>query len=240
MHLKPIVAAVLVLVASVGAGAVAAAADGSEQGANAYSGTHVEFAASGDGIADYSVGGTEVVDAVAVQSQSETESRTAAEGGLDADASLDAVTGFAAADVDVTASTETQATVESESGATIEAHDNERGVLVVDAGAESQYVEVNLTSDAEAESESDKRVVVTKEDGTEAVVMVVGDGEVTVNERGNVSASLGDNAKLVYRQYAEGRSDSEATQEELVTSGEAAAEVYYQQPRTAPARSSTW
>lgn len=232
MNWKPFVATAMLIVASIGAGAVAATTDSRSMDgaqAKAYSGTHVSFSTSGDAVTDYQVNGTQVIDAVAVQSKSTAESRSRAEGGVNVGVDLRSVTSFAAASLDVTATASTQATVKSESGATIRAHDNDRGVLVVDAGSKAQYVRVNLTSDAEAENAGQKRVVVTKADGTKAVVLVVGDGKVTVNDAGNVSARLNENARLVYRQYTGERSESEKQQERLITSGQATAEVYYQQ-----------
>lgn len=215
------VAALLVL--SITAPAAAVATDGTQSG-SAYTGTYVSFGTESDAVTNYSVAGRTVVESVAVQSTGEVE----AGGGLLADADLTAVTDFAGASVSVDARTETEAVVTTGSGAELRANDNDRGVLVVAAGSESQYVRANLSSDTSAETAGEKRVVVTKGDGTEGAFLVVGEGDVTVNEAGNVTAELGSGSKLVYRQYADGRSEGEKAQERLITSGQAAAEVYYQ------------
>lgn len=227
MNVKALAAALLLVASAVGP--ATAAATGVTQEGEAYTGTHVAFETNADAIADYSVNGRTVVDSVAVQSKSNAKSSA----GLGANVDLKSVTGFSAAGLSVASSFQgdasTQATVESESGAIIEAHDNDRGIMVVTAGDGSQYVSANLTSDAEAEQAGDNRVVVEKESGETGAFIVVGDGDVTVNERGNVSAELAEDAKLVYRQYEGERSDSEKKQEQLIVEGTATAEVYYQQ-----------
>lgn len=223
MGWKALVVAALAVLASTAP--AAAVATGGTQGGDAYTGTYVSFGTESDAVTDYSVTERTVVESVAVQSTDEAE----AGGNLIADADVDlaAVTGFTGASVSVDARAETGAVVRAESGAELRANDNDRGVLVVDAGSESQYVRANLSSDASAEADGERRVVVTKEGGTEGVFLVVGEGDVTVNEAGNVTAELGSGSKLVYRQYREGRSDNEKAQERLITSGLAAAEVYY-------------
>jgi PGF-CTERM protein len=227
MNVKALAVALLLVVSAIGP--ATAAATGVTQDASATTGTYVEFQTDGDALTDYSVNGKTVVDSVAVQSKSEAQSS----GGLGASVSLKAVTNFQAAGLSIASGFDSQAstsaTVESQSGATIEAHDNDRGVMVVTAAEESQYVMANLSSDAEAEQSSDKRVVVTKESGESGAFLVVGEGKVTVNEEGNVSADLAQDAKLVYRQYEGERSDGEKQQEQLIADGTATAEVYYQQ-----------
>ena len=219
MNLNALAAAVLVVVAGVGAvGGAAATADTTDQSGEAYAETHVSFETSENAVVDYTVDGQTVVDRVELQSQSE------ARGGADASARTD----FEAAGVSVasSATSSTRATVEAESGARMTAHDNERGVLVVEAGGEPQYVRANVSSQAEARQEGESRVVVHREDGTSGAFLVVGDGDVTVTDDGNVSAELSEDARLVYRQYDEERSDDEQQQEELIANGTAVAEVY--------------
>jgi hypothetical protein len=223
MNVKALAAALLLVVSAVGP--TAAAAAGVTQEGSAYTGTHVTFKTKADAVADYSVNGNTVVDSVAVQSQSTAKSS----GGLGVDVSLKAVTNFDAAGLSLASSSSTQATVEAESGATIAAHDNDRGIMVVSAGDESQYVNANLSADSQAEQAGEQRVVVQKESGATGAFIVVGDGDVTVNEQGNVSAELAEDSKLVYRQYEGERSDSEKQQEQLIADGTATAEVYYQQ-----------
>ncbi|PSQ38911.1 hypothetical protein BRD10_03545, partial [Halobacteriales archaeon SW_12_71_31] len=70
------------------------------------------------------------------------------------------------------------------------------------------------------------RVVVTTDDGTEGVFMVVGEGAVTVNEDGDVSANVGSEGSLVFRSYPDERDDDDRETERLITEGEATAEVH--------------
>jgi len=216
-----LVALLLVASSAIPIGTATAAAQQGE----AYAGTHVEFETTGDAIVDYSVNGNTVFQSVKVQSQSTAENQ----GSVRAGVGLSAVTDIAGAALSLDSQTEVSATVTAESGATMEAHDNSRGILVVRSGGESQYVTVNVSSSSQAESESDQRVVVTSDNGTQGTFIVVGDGEVTVNEQGNVSADLGSDGTLVYRSYPEGRDDGDEQQERLVSDGKAAAEVYVMQ-----------
>lgn len=201
-------------------GAATSSSGVSSQSAEAYSGTHVTFDTASDAIVDYRVNGETVMESVKVQSKSQAQS-----GGIGVDTSLKAVTNFEAAGISLGTTTNVQATVQVESGATMQAHDNSRGILVIESGGESQYVTVNLSGDTETTEEGDK-VVVTTGNGTEGVFLVVGEGQVTVNDGGNVTADLSENSRLVYRSYPQGRDSQDQKQEELITSGKAAAEVY--------------
>lgn len=206
--------------AAAGAGAGAATGDARTHAENdAYAGAHVEFEVSGDAITDYRVGGERTFSSVRVQSQSESDA------GLGANISLDAVANVEGAGLSLAAQSKTSAQVRSESGATLSAHDNERGILTVAAGGESQFVEAEVASDAQASGDGDRVFVET--DGQSGVFLVVGDGEVTVNDEGNVVADLSGDATLAFRSYADGERDDEAErQENLIADGTAAAEVY--------------
>lgn len=192
---------------------------------NAYGGSHIAFDTTNNAVVDYSVDGDTVFESVKVQSKSTAESNSGIEIGGD----LAAVTGFVGAAVSVEASSTTSATVTAESGATLTAHDNHNGILVVRSGSNSQFVEVNVSSESEVHAESDGRVVVESASGTTGTFIVVGDGDVTVNEDGNVSAELASHSKLVFRTYPEGRDEADKTQEKLIAEGKAAASVYVMQ-----------
>ena len=188
----------------------------------AYAGTHVSFDVSNSAVTDYAVDGETVLDSVKVQSAGETES-----GGLvDVGASLSAVTEINGAGLSLGATTGTEARVEAGSSATITAHDNGHGVLVVASGNESDYVVANLSADANASAESDSQVEVTTANGTEGTFLVVGQGNVTVNDEGDVSADLGEDGRLVFRSYPEGKDDGDEKQEALIAEGEAKAEAH--------------
>lgn len=211
-----VLVSVLLLVSTAGVGTVGA------QDAEAYSGSNVTFETENGAIVDYAVDGQTMVESVETQSQSNAESQ----GSVEAGASLSAVTDVSSSGISVDSTTETSASVEAESGASMTAHDNEHGILVVSSGDESQYVTANLSSSTEAEQDGERRVVVTKDDGTQGTFVVVGDGEVTVNEAGNVSADVGQDGKLVFRSYPDERSSDDEEQEQLIADGKAAAEVY--------------
>ena len=205
----------LLLVVSV-VGAVAAPAATQEAEGEAYSGAFVEFETTDTAVSNYAVDGSVVVENVTMQSASE------AEGGLDA--GLSSVTSVDAAGLSVDTSGAASATVTSESGAEMETHDNQRGVVRIRANGESQVVHASV--DGEAESESDSRVVVTNDDGTQGTFLVVGDGEATVNEEGDVVAQVDGDGQLVYRQYNGERDEEDETQERMIQNGTATAEVY--------------
>ena len=211
---------VLFLVAST-ALPIGTASAAAQQG-EAYAGTHVEFETTNDAIVDYSVNENTVFQSVKVQSQSTAENQ----GSVRAGVGLSAVTDITGTALSLDSQTEVSATVTAESGATMEAHDNSRGILVVRSGGDSQYVTVNVSSSSQAESEGDQRVVVSSDDGTQGTFIVVGDGEVTVNEQGNLSADLKSDDRLVFRSYSEGRTEEDEQEEQLISDGQAAAEVY--------------
>jgi len=210
----------LLVVSPVALGAVATVS--SAQDGSAYAGSRTSFDVSGNAVVDYSVEGATVAESVKVQSQSRVENSLAVGATVD----IQALTGFAGADVSVAARADTNATVTTDSGATMTAHDSGHGTLVVAAGGESQYVGMNISSSATVESESDKRAVVTTEDGTKAAVLATGEGSVAVNDDGNVTADLDAQSSLVVRTYGESRSEEDRQQELLITQGTATAQVY--------------
>jgi len=214
------ITALLCVVVVLGASVAPAAAASTQS--STYAGTNVSFETNSNAVVDYAVGGTTMAQSIRVQSQSDAESGGLLGGG----AGLSAVTHLDGSGLSLDSKTQTKASVKTDSGATLSAHDDGRGVLVVDAGGQSQYVTANVSSSGSAKAEGDGRVVVTADDGTEGTFLVVGDGSVTVNDAGNVAAELGSNGKLVFRSYPNGRSDADKQQERLISDGTAAAEVY--------------
>jgi PGF-CTERM protein len=193
-----------------------------EASGQAYAGTHVSFDTDERAVTDYAVRGETMLDSMAVQSESTVEN-----GGLvDAGASLSAVTQIEGAGLSLAAESETEARVEAEGSATITAHDNGRGVLVVAAGNQSDYVVANVSDGANASAETDSQVEVTTENGTNGTFIVVGEGNATVNEEGDVTAHLGEDGRLVFRSYPDGKDDGDEKQEELIADGDAKAEAY--------------
>jgi len=230
MNWKALVVAATLVVSAVGAPMAAAAttdAAGQQASGDVQSGTYVSFETADSAVVDYTVNGKTVVDRLSVQSTS--EARSGASGGLGVSVSGSA---FAGAGLDVastfSADASTSATIQSESGAELVAHDNDRGIVVVKANGESHVARFNTTSDSSAAQESEKRAVVTKEDGTTATVIVVGEGNVTVSDSGNVTARTAEDGRVVYRQYEGERNDSEKQQERMIENGTAVAEVYVQ------------
>lgn len=210
---------VLVMVVSATAPAVAAGQQASGEG---YAGTHVSFETSENAIVDYQVGGATVLESVETESQAAVESG----GSVGVDVELSGLSEFVGAMLSLNVQTDVRASLSTDSGAELTAHDTPRGTLVVEAESESQYVAVDVASEAEVESEGDDRVVVTREDGSQGAFVVVGDGEVTVDNSGNVTADVPEDARLVFRSYEDGRDADDEEQERLIADGTAAAEVY--------------
>lgn len=201
---------------------VATATSASSSQAQAYTGTHVTFETTNNAVVDYAVNGDTVFQSMKVQSKSAAQS----DSGIAIDAELSAVTGFTGAAISVNAKTTTSATITTESGAKLTVHDNRNGILVVRSGSNSQYVAVNVSESAQVETTSEGRVVVHSEDGTTGTFLVVGDGSVTVNDQGNITAELSSDSKLVFRSYPDGRDQADKKQEQLIAQGKAVAEVY--------------
>lgn len=204
------------------AGAAPASASIWSQDAAGYDGTHVTFATEANAIVDYTVDGTTVLRSVEIQSQSEAESS----GVVDAGTSLSAMSNLEGSAVSTSSETAAGATLTTESGATLEAHDNGHGIMVVAAGDESQYVQANVSSNTEAEANADGTVTVTSDDGTEGTFIVLGEGNATVNEDGDVVAELESDSKLVFRSYPDGKDDGDEKQEAMIADGTAAGEVH--------------
>ncbi|MFB6188346.1 MAG: hypothetical protein ABEI57_00535 [Halapricum sp.] len=227
MSIRPIAVAALVLLASLAPMAAAGSTvhtQRNQTAVEAYSGSHVTFGTNDSALVDYAVGGDTVASSVKVQSESQVESNL----GLGMNADLESMTSFSGAGLSMQSSAQASASITADSGATIEAHDYSHGTLVVNAD-QSQYVALGLNSSSDAQAESDQRVLVTTDDGTKAAVMVVGDGNVTVNEDGNVTADVKADSKLVVRSYSEERTESDQQTEQMIVNGTAAAEVYADQ-----------
>ena len=219
------VAAVLLVSAVVPATALGATARTDATSATSadgetYTGTHVSVETTGEALVEYRVDNETAMEAVRVQS------RDAVETSLLVETDLAAVTDIAGAAVSVESRTDARAELDAESGATVTAHDNGHGSLVVHADDGGQYVTVGLGAAADPEQESESRVTYTTDAGATATAMVVGDGRVTVNEDGNLTASLDEDARLVVRTYPDGRTEADAETEAQVVDGTAAASVY--------------
>jgi len=225
MKTKSMLLAALVVVAAVATPAAAALTtsstdDGTD--AKAYAGTHVSYDVQEDAIVNYTVDGETMVDSMAVESTADYEQRTGASGSVD----LGTVVELDGLALDMGASSETQATVQTEGSAKIVTHDNPDGTFVVKSGDGGQYIEADVAANADAEAKSDDRVVVETGDGNASTFIVVGDGNVTVNEEGNVSATLGSDAQLVFRSSGEERSEDDKQVERMIANGTATAELY--------------
>ncbi|KDE59500.2 hypothetical protein EL22_21315 [Halostagnicola sp. A56] len=189
----------------------------------AYAGTHVAFETSNTAVTNYSVGGETVFENVSVTSQSDHESET----GIGSSTGLSAVTNVSGLGLELSAQTDTRVEIASEGSASMSAHDTERGILTVDAGGESQYVEVALAEESNATAESDGDAVVVESENRTGTLVVAGDGEVRVNDEGDVTADLSGDSTLVFRSYDDGERDEAAKeQERLIANGTATAEVY--------------
>ncbi len=206
----------------------AASAVTSAQQAEGYAGTHVSFETTDNAVVDYQVDGQQMFTSAEVEARSDAEARgTGGVGvGIGAGIDLGAVSNIAGASVAATATARTSANVDFEGSAGLSAHDNSNAVLVLEAGGEEQLVQVEVPANAEAEARSDV-IVSTEKDGVEGSYIVVGDGEVDVNDEGDVTAHLGEDARMVFRAYTEGKTQDDRRQERIVANGNAAAEVQF-------------
>lgn len=212
----------MVLVVTASVAPVAMGQSSGQASGEAYAGTHVSFDTSERAVTDYAVHEETMLDSVKVESRSSVE-----DGGLvDLGGSLSAVTRIEGSALGLEAESETEARVEADGGATLTAHDNGHGVLVVASGNQSDYVVANVSEGANASAESDSRVSVTSENGTQGTFLVVGDGNVTVNDDGDVTAQLGEDGRLVFRAYPDGKDDADDQHEALIADGTAKAETY--------------
>lgn len=221
--------AVLVAASAVSTAAAAAAtstqpnATAATQDGSAYAGTHVQFDVRENAVANYTVGGDTALDSVKVQSES--DSGGVVSGSVD----LSTVTSIRGSALSVSASANARAEIATEGSATMTAHDNDHGILVVEAGGNDQMVVANVSSGASAESESEKQVEVTTENGTEGAFLVVGNGSVAVNDDGDVAANLDGDSRLVFRAYPDGKTETAEQVEAHIESGTATGEVYVEQ-----------
>ncbi len=206
----------------------AAAASASAQQADGYAGAHLSFDTTDNAVVDYQVDGVELFSSAEVEARTDAEERGAGGVGVGVGAGVDlgAVSGIAGANIEATAEARTSANVEFQGSASLSAHDNSNAVLVLEAGGEEQLVEVEVPADAEAEARSDV-VVSTEKDGVEGSYIVVGDGEAAVNDEGDVTAHLGEDARMVFRAHTEGASEDDEEQERIIADGNAAAEVQF-------------
>ncbi|QLD89953.1 hypothetical protein HWV07_13300 [Natronomonas salina] len=228
MRTSPVAIAVVLVVSVIGGAASPVVAQQGE--AEAYSGTHVQFDTASNAISGYAVNDEVLVENVSVQSASEARNQA----GVEVGAGLESTTDFRGAGLQLASSANVSATVEVQSGAELQAHDTQRGVFQVRASDDDQIVraELNDSVDARSEGSSDKRVVVSQEDGGQGAFIVIGDGEVVVDQHGDVTAEVAQGGQLVYRQYQEERSDSDEEAERMIEEGTATAEVYVQEGRS--------
>lgn len=217
-------AAVPIATATVSRDRSAAATGGPSLSASGsgYAGSHVSFDVSEAAILDYQVDDVRVFEKVSVQSQSQARSEL----GLALGADLAAVTDFNGTALGTSGQADTSVRFTADSGGSVRAHDNSHGSLVVAAESGAQYVGLDIGADANAQSTGDGTVIVQNEGGSETAILVAGEGSVTVNEAGNVTAELESESHLVVRTYESGRSEAAKAQEDLITAGKAAAQVY--------------
>jgi hypothetical protein len=226
MRHRAVVLSALLVVSLVGAAAAPAAAQSTDAEGEAYAGSHVQFTTTGSAVSNYAVGDAVIVENMSVQSAEEARSQA----GIGLDVGLSAATSIVGSAVETRTEADASVRLGFESGAAMQAHDNARGIFQVRANDSAQMVQANLSNDAEAEADGEERVVVTKGDGSQGTFIVVGDGEVVVNEEGNVTAEVEEGSQLVYRQYDDGeRSEDDEQQERMIQNGTATAEVYLQE-----------
>lgn len=220
MRLRAVFLCVLLAVSL--AGPATAPAVGQSSDGGTYVGTHVQFDEGTDAVSGYAVGDAVLVERLAVQSAGEARSQVGVDVGLRGTTNLDG------AAIETRQEARANVSLGFASGGEMAVHDTSRGVVQLHANDGDQVVTAELAAESRATSENDRRVVVTREDGTEGIFLVVGDGEVVVNDDGGVTAEVEDGSQLVYRQYESERSDDDEDAERMIESGVATVEVYVQ------------
>ena len=220
MRIRSVILTAVLVVSLIGAAAAPAATQGAE--AEGYSGAFIEFETANAAVNDYTVNGQVVVDSLRVQSAGEAGG--SGEGGVGVGVGADSTVSIDGAAVQSQSSGSARASVAFESGAQLEANDNRRGVVRITADGGDQVVQANVSGDAS--QEGDGRVVVSGDDGAQGTFIVVGDGNISANGDGQVTAAVGEGGQVVYRQYDGERSDSEQQQEQFIQDGTAAAELF--------------
>lgn len=201
----------------------AAATDGTltHSDGSGYHGEFLTYNTTNDAVVGYRVGGSTMMTSMEVQSANSL--------GIGLDASLSTVTSITGARVTGLTEAATSATVTFGSGARMQTHDNGHGILVLRSGGSSQVVQANLSSGSDTNRVSSNRVVITTDDGSKGAFIVVGGGKIAVNDRGNVTARVAGDGRLVYRTYPDERLQSDEQQERLIANGTAVAELYVQE-----------
>ena len=222
MRIRSAILTAVLVVSLIGAAAAPAATQGAE--AEGYSGAFIEFETADAAVNDYTVSGQVVVDSLRVQSAGEAGGEGDDEGGVGVGVGADSSVSIDGAAVQSQNSGAARASVAFESGAQLEANDNRRGVVRITADGGDQVVQANVSGDAS--QEGDGRVVVSGDDGAQGTFIVVGEGNISANGDGQVTAAVGEGGQVVYRQYDGERSDSEQQQEQLIQDGTAAAELF--------------
>lgn len=200
---------------------------GMDGSVGSYQASHVGFDAKQNSVVNFSVGGQQIFESFSVVAKSDTETQSG--GTIGVGVGLGEVTNIAKSAMSMRSQTDKNAVLETESGADIKIHNNDRGIITVTPSENSQIANINISPNTRATTETDKKVVITKEDNSEGVFLIVGDGEVTVNNNRNVIADIEQNRKLVYRDYKQQRSDDDRQQENLISNQNATAEVYIEQ-----------
>jgi PGF-CTERM protein len=240
-RIVPVLLIASLVASSVGAAALASTGtvadtrqDPATETTAASNGENVSFEVQNNAVVEYVVDGETVLSSVKTESAGTYESRS----GVNAAVELNAVVDVEGSGLDVESESSTRTEIHAESGARMSAHDNERGVLVVGSNDGEQVVEAQLTSETEARQTSDGHVVV--EDGDGEVVgtfVVVGEGNTTVAEDGDVTAHVREEGSLAFRAYPDERTEEDEQREKMIANGTAMVEVFASSEAAAEAES---
>ncbi|MFB6236347.1 MAG: PGF-CTERM sorting domain-containing protein [Halopenitus sp.] len=214
MRRLTVLVATLLVVSMAAPAAVTPAAAGEHE----YDGKHVSFDIKSNGIAEYSVNNETLFSSVKTQAASEA----AVDVGAGVDAS--AIAGFEGAGLEATSTTTAAARFRTENGAQVAAHDTERGHLTIHATEQRTLVQINM-SDPVGTTPKGTLIVVggAKQVGS---VFIVGEGNLSITEEGNIVADLHKGSGLVFRSNGENRTTQDQATERLIERGAAAGEVY--------------
>jgi len=215
-RLTALVATLLVVSMAAPAAVTPAAADEHE-----YDGKHVSFDIKPNGIAEYSVNNETLFSSV--------KTRAASEPAVDVGAGVDAsaIAGFEGAGIEATSTTTAAARFRTENGAQVAAHDTERGHLTIHATEQRTLVQINMSDPVGTTPEGS--VIVVGGATQVGSVFVVGEGNLSITEEGNIVADLPRGSGLVFRSNGDNRTTQDQATERLIERGSAAGEVYVSQ-----------
>lgn len=216
MRNRVVVLALLVTVGLVASAATVTGLQGGEE-----SGDHITLEFTNQQVVNYTVGNQTFLASIQAQSVEQVETD-----------GLQSLTEFEGSAMESTGEDEATWLVNTQSNANFEFNDNPHGTFIAEGVDVAQYARFVVAEGVEATDENQRKVTLTTDGNAAASFILVGDGEVTVNQNGDVVARIGDASTLVFRAYPDGKSNSDEQMERYIENGNGVAEIYARQPGT--------